>query len=167
MNQTNTVVIIMMIGIPGSGKTTLAREEFSAHAHVSMDKIRQMPAETRSEMLKRFEDEWLPYAASVSDDRKRECVMINDALDGSRDVVIDDTNVTMEERRIYFRLAQIHGATINAVYFKNTAQAYIRNAGREKKNGEKRLDDSILDKYCKCLDPPVYSEGFENIQVMC
>ena len=148
-----------MIGIPGSGKTTLAEVAFPDHVHISLDALKRFPASRRHELQRRCESGEPPHTMWLSRNRQMEYVVVHDVLKEGRNIVIDDTNVTEEIRRIHISLAQEHGASIKAISFTNTRQAYVRNAGREG-----RLDDAVLDGFLGKMEPPRMSEGFEFIQ---
>ena len=72
--------IVLMVGIPGSGKTTFYRERlFPSHLYISLDQLRTRSAEA----------ELFAFALK----RHKPCV-------------IDNTNVTAAERRRYIQLAR-------------------------------------------------------------
>ena len=77
--------IVLMVGIPGSGKTTFCRERlFPLHLYISLDQLRTRSAEA----------ELFAFALK----RHKPCV-------------IDNTNVTAAERRRYSLRATSHIAT--------------------------------------------------------
>ena len=154
-----------MIGIPGSGKTTLAGAEFPTYTHISLDRNRYMNNDARRGLLERYEDEENP-PGNLSNSRKVEYIMIRDALGRRENVVIDNTNVTADIRWHYIHLARMCGASVRAVYFGNIGQAYRRNAGRAAKPGEVRLEDWILDGFRKDMTAPHEDEGFDSIRII-
>ncbi len=155
-----------MVGIQGSGKTTLAKTEYPKHVHVSLDKNRDMSDAEKSRLIARYEREKALHFAKLSANRMAESMMIHDALTAGRNVVIDNTNVSKKIRKHYIRLAHHHGAGVTAVFFENTELAYERNAGRADKPGEIMVPEDVVDGFCKDLEPPDKGEGFDFIRVI-
>ena len=152
-----------MVGIAGSGKTTYTNGKFPDYAHVSLDKNRQLLPATRHSLIRRYNKE-RPLDLEISNNRKAECVQMNDELKVGKDVVVDDTNLTKETRRIYVLLAQKHGAGIRAVFFQNTRLAYVQNKRRGESQG--LVPDDVLDEQHEMLEPPSKDEGFDSIQLI-
>lgn len=151
-----------MIGIPGSGKTTLCRIAFPNHIHTSLDIIRKFSPAKKRVLLSRYNaNKTLPSNQKLSKVRKIEYVMINDALEKGKNVVVDNTNVTRNVRKQYIDLAHKYGATVNAVFFQNIQRAYTQN-----RNRDETLDTKVLNRFHRELEPPHQDEGFEFIQIM-
>ena len=152
-----------MVGIQGSGKTTLTRMAFPRHTHISLDANKKdMKASKRRELILRYESE-CDTGEEFSLNRKAEYVMIQDALRKGENVVVDNTNISAKERGPYIRLARRFEASVKAIYFTNTDGAYTRNAARETK-GEKCLESYVLDETQSRRDRPQMREGFDFIQ---
>ncbi|MDE0265667.1 MAG: ATP-binding protein [Thaumarchaeota archaeon] len=173
--------VVMMVGVPGSGKTTYVRERLSGHVHVSLDVNNlELTGADRAALLDRYEREeplnlgrqpyGMPsnpagrkYRSSLSREqgsrnRRREYVQMADALKAGGDVVIDDTNLTSAIRWPYVLMARQHGATVTAVYFTDVALALERNRAR---TGRARVPDHVLRRQCGMLEMPRKEEGFD------
>ena len=155
-----------MVGIQGSGKTTLTKAEYPKHIHVSLDKNKDMPVAEKSKLIARYEREKALHFTKLSANRMAECMMIHDALMAGRNVVIDNTNVSKKIRRHYIWLAHHHGAGVTAVFFENTELAYERNARRADKLGERMISENVVNGFCRDLEPPNESEGFDFIRII-
>lgn len=149
--------VVLMVGIAGSGKTTLARSKYAGHAHVSLDVIKKNRHQ-KYELIREYGSRG--YAGgSLSVNRKAEYVMIEDALAAGRDVVVDDTNLTAEIRAVHVEHARMHGAEVHAVHFDNAVRAYRRNAAR----AAGRVPHHVVVMQRAALEPPEILEGFASI----
>lgn len=129
--------MILLIGIPASGKTTWCKKALPGHIRISLDEIRGHRRE--------IEDQ-----------------MIESEMQKGNNIVIDDTNLTKEIRQKHIFLAKRHGATVNAVFF----DVDIQKAHRQNLTRSKGVPPCVLDKYEKQLEIPVKDEGFDFIQIM-
>ncbi|MEY2547003.1 MAG: hypothetical protein QOG48_2120 [Verrucomicrobiota bacterium] len=130
---------VILIGLPGVGKSSLYREKFAAtHVHVSKD---------------------LWPNASTREDRQSD--LIADSLGARRSVVVDNTNPTMAERAKLITLARKHHARIIGYFFDvNTRTAVARNAERI---GPNKVPNVAIFTAAKRLEPPTMSEGFDQL----
>ena len=130
---------VILIGLPGAGKSSLYRERFAAtHVHVSKDL-------------------W-PNAAR-RDDRQRE--KIEEALASGKSVVVDNTNPTLAERAALISLARAHGARVIGYFFDvNTRTAVARNAER---TGRNKVPNVAIFTAAKRLQRPSLAEGFDQL----
>jgi predicted kinase len=129
--------IVVLVGIPGSGKTTLALSSFPNHRRINLDTLHT---------------------------RKREDEEIANSLSNGRDIIIDNTNTTERSRLKYIRLARLFCVPIRAIYLECPLElALERNALRE---GKGRVPDNAVRFYNKILRPPSVEEGFDRIEVV-
>src|ERR1051326_2001052 len=134
--------LIILIGLPGAGKSTYYRAHFAAtHAHVSKD--------------------LMPNARRRDDRQERE---IAAALAEGKSVVVDNTNPSREVRAPLIALGRRHGARIVAVYFETDVKtAIMRNRQRE---GRARVPYVAICATRKKLVPPTREEGFDEVRVI-
>ncbi len=134
--------LIILIGLPGAGKSTYFRAHFaSTHAHVSKD--------------------LMPNARRRDDRQERD---IEAALTAGKSVVVDNTNPSRDVRAPLIALGRRHGARIVAVYFETDVRtAIMRNRQRE---GRARVPDVAIFATRKKLVPPTLEEGFDEVRVI-
>jgi predicted kinase len=130
---------IILIGLPGAGKTTFYRRYFAAtHIHISKDL-------------------W-PHA-SGRDARQRRA--IDEALAAGQPVVVDNTNATVAERAPIIGAARTRGAQVIG-YFIDVATrvAIARNAER---SGRAKVPNVAIFTVAKRLQRPTLEEGLDQL----
>jgi predicted kinase len=131
--------VVILVGLPASGKTSFYRERFAAtHDHVSKDVMRH----------------------NRRPQRRQEQLMAA-ALGGGRSVVIDNTNPTIAVRAPLIAVARANGAEVVGYVFRTeAADALRRNRARE---GRARVPDVAIFTTRKKLEAPTYDEGFDRL----
>jgi predicted kinase len=130
---------LILIGLPGAGKTTFYRRYFAAtHIHISKDL-------------------W-PHASGRD---ARQLRAIDDALAAGQSVVVDNTNATIAERAAIIGAARAREARIVG-YFIDVATrvAVARNAER---SGRAKVPNVAIFTVAKRLQRPVLAEGFDQL----
>ncbi len=92
--------MIIMAGIPGSGKTTLAKAQYPGFERVSLDDIWLLPAGERRRLLEASRSH-ADIVPDTSRGRRMEHVLIGHVLEKGRDIVVNDTNTTAEIRSVH------------------------------------------------------------------
>lgn len=125
----------VLIGIPGSGKTSFFKERFfSSHVHISLDLLKT---------------------------RAREDRFLETCLQTRQPFVIDNTNPTRHERQKYILSAKEAGFSISGFYIQSQIEACLtRNAEREI---PERVPEVAIFSIAKQLELPAYEEGFDQL----
>jgi predicted kinase len=129
---------IVLIGLPGAGKTTFYRRHFASHSHVSKD---------------------LWPKASGRDARQRR--LIEEALAAGQSVVVDNTNPAIADRAPVIAAARARGAQVVGYFVDVTTRvAVARNAGR---TGREKVPNVAIFTVAKRMQPPTPAEGFDQL----
>jgi predicted kinase len=137
--DTGVIDLVILIGLPGAGKSTFFRQRFGAtHVHVSKDDLRH---QGRTE--------------------RRQAELVQQALERGRSVVVDNTNVSGAERAPLIAQAQREGARVVGYFFDSAPhECIIRNQARE---GRARIPAVGIFAAARRLVPPSHSEGFDEL----
>lgn len=129
----NLMDVILLIGIQATGKSTFCRSYFyDTHIRLNLD------------MLKT---------------RHRETLLFKACIEAKQPFVVDNTNLTVEERARYIVPAKAAGFAITGYYFQSIVRDSVqRNEGRAERVPEK----GILGAAGK-LQRPTYAEGFDKL----
>jgi predicted kinase len=134
----DTPSIVVLIGLPASGKTTFYKARFPNHVHVSKDLMR-----------------------SARNKAHRQETLVRQALSSGHSVVIDNTNVTLKERCELISQAKQFGARIIGYYF---APALSENFARNRlRKGVDKVPDVAIFAAAKLLEKPGYEEGYDEL----
>ena len=126
--------MVLMIGIPGSGKSTFCDEKFPGWRVISRDILRT---------------------------RHREEQLLADTVASRLSCVIDNTNVSRAERAKFIAAGKAAGYRIVGYYLRsNIDECLKRNALR---TGRARIPDAGVRGRAAQLESPGYAEGFDEL----
>ena len=127
-------ILILMMGIPASGKSTFVARHLQNFSRINLDNLRT---------------------------REREDAMLHALFISEEDIVVDNTNVSPEEREKYFQLADQNGYMTVGIFMESILKDCLkRNAQRE---GDARIPDIGVEDRAKNLVPPTSDEPFDYL----
>ena len=132
---------VILVGLPGAGKSTFVRTHYPAHVHVSKDN----------------------FPPGARDKQARQDALLRAALAAGRPVVVDNTNVTVADRAAIISVARECGARIVGVYIDASVREAI--ARNETRQGRARVPKVAIFTAAKRLVPPTAEEGFDELRV--
>lgn len=148
----NRPSLILLVGIPGSGKTTYAEKYIKEHSgtvHLSSDKIR--------------EELW-GNEATQGDNNEVFSLMQSraiDALNNGQSVVYDATNVTRKDRSYIITLCPKFVKIEAHIIFAPIKTCIERDAARKRTVGK-----GIIDKMLRRFQPVWFDEGINEIKII-
>lgn len=148
----NRPSLILLVGIPGSGKTTYAEQYIEEHpntVHLSSDKIRA---------------ELWGNEATQGDNNKVFSLMQSraiDALNNGQSVVYDATNITRKDRSYIITLCPKFAKIECHVIWAPIETCIERDAIRERTVGRE-----VIDRMLKRFQPVYYDEGIDDIKLI-
>lgn len=148
----NRPTLILLVGIPGSGKTTYAKKYIEEHwnaIHLSSDLIRK----------ELWGDE-----ATQGDNNEVFSLMQKRAietLNNGRDVIYDATNVTRKDRGYIISQCPKFAKIEAHVVWAPIEACIERDAARERTVGK-----DVIDRMLKRFQAPYYDEGIDEIKII-
>lgn len=132
MNKNKTQMLIF-IGIPASGKTSFYNRFYkNGYKHINLDTLKT---------------------------RYQENLAINEYLKNNENIVIDNTNITKEERQKYISAGKENNYKIMGYYFKSSINECIE---RNEKRKNKIPRTAVANKF-NHLEIPSFDEGFDEL----
>lgn len=123
---------VIFIGIQASGKSTFYEKFFPNYTHINLDTLHT---------------------------RHRESLKLQECIDQKSDFVVDNTNVTMDDRKRYIDAAKSAGYHVIGYYFRSSIKESVeRNEQRERK-----VPRIAIAGTSNRLQLPSYSEGFDEL----
>jgi predicted kinase len=133
--------LVVLVGLPGAGKTSFVRARLAGHVHVSKDLMR-----------------------STRDRNARQLTLVTQAIAARRPVVVDNTNLKAADRAPLITAARAAGAKVVGYLFDATAKECLaRNRARE---GKARVPDVAIHIARARLEPPAREEGFDALFIV-
>lgn len=140
-----------MVGVPGSGKTTIARDRFGDALRLSPDDLRVMLTGVPFELRRERIVEKVSLAALET--------LLALACRQGFDVLHDATNLRRESRRRLIKLARDHGVAAMAIFVRcDLETALARNSGRSR-----LVPAGIIRRMFSSLEQPTLDEGFQEV----
>ena len=128
--------IVVLVGLPGSGKSTWVKENlYDTHVRINLDMLNT---------------------------RNKETELIGKCLKIKQSMVIDNTNITREERKKYIDYANIYNIPIKCVWINRDVKSCIS----QNRTRDKVVPNIAIYTKNKKFEEPTLEEGFSDIQII-
>jgi len=133
--------IIILIGLQASGKSTFYRTYFvDTHEHISKDLLNSSKNKNKNQ---------------------KQAERIERAFQEQRSVVVDNTNVTVQDRLSLIDEGRRYDANIIGYYFQpDVLSSRTRNMQR---TGKAQVPEKAIFITAHKFEPPSYAEGFDTL----
>ena len=129
--------LIILVGLPSSGKSTFAKDKLKEYTIINQDMLK-----TKAKCIAKCK---------------------NEMKKNSSKIVIDNTNINLETRKIYLDLAKDNGYCVRIFIFKTSIElCHHLNTYRDYTGERKRIPDIVYNIMKKKYTEPMYSEN-ENV----
>jgi predicted kinase len=134
--------IIVMVGLPGSGKSTYISQQFN-----------------NSDVYYIVDGDTLKTSVNV-------CKSISANIKTGKTLVVDATNYSLERRADIIRVAQQYNAQVECIYISTPKGECILRAKNRKALGGKDVPPSAIGRLANQIVIPKMEEGFSSITVV-
>ncbi|HWZ17569.1 MAG TPA: ATP-binding protein [Ktedonobacteraceae bacterium] len=133
--------LIILMGLQASGKSTFSRTQFAeTYEHISKDLLKSSKNKNKNQ---------------------KQAERIVRAFQEKRSVVVDNTNVTMQDRLLLIDIGRSYDATIIGYYFQpDVLSSRTRNMQR---TGKAQVPEKAIFITAHKFEPPSYAEGFDAL----
>ncbi|CAB11157.2 DNA kinase/phosphatase Pnk1 [Schizosaccharomyces pombe] len=132
--------IVVLVGFPSSGKSTLAESQIVTQGY---ERVNQDILKTKSKCIK----------AAI------------EALKKEKSVVIDNTNPTIESRKMWIDIAQEFEIPIRCIHLQSSEElARHNNVFRYIHHNQKQLPEIAFNSFKSRFQMPTVEEGFTNVE---
>jgi predicted kinase len=127
-------IMAIMMGIPGSGKSSFCARKLLNYKRVNLDSLHT---------------------------RNNENIAIEEAIKHRENIVIDNTNPTAEDRRKYILKAKESGYLVIGYFMQSVFLDCLKR--NDSRTGKAKLSYKAIASVSKKLEMPSYGEGFDKI----
>jgi len=144
----NKPAMIILVGLPRSGKSNFYKRYFSEYVYISRDEIRERvfgfkgDMENEGEVTRIFNE------------------MLNEAFNKNKNIIIDNTNVQRKYRNKYMTMAKSRKYNTKAYLIDTEYSVVINNANKE------GFPIEVIESMQCRLNKPSYDEGYNEVYIV-
>ncbi|MCL1910636.1 MAG: AAA family ATPase [Leptospirales bacterium] len=162
LSKMHTYDIVLVCGLPGSGKSYLSQNEFNIQERkrISRKEIRRSVYE-----MTHFGEKWSEQFFSSADEplvKHTERKMIEHLLSAGEKILIDNTNTSVDSRKNYAMIAAKMKKTIGVIFIDaDISKCIMRNRA-----SEDPVPENIIPKLAAGKTLPERREGFTSVVIL-
>ena len=156
----NTCDLILICGIPASGKTHLTHNRYRNRVRLNRDDIRFAHKRMISYGQKWTQSDFDLEFEKIFSDYEMKLLQLH--LRRGHKIVVDDTNVTRTRRKPYVDVAKTLGKTIG-ILFLNPSVELCLERNRKRQNV---IPEPIVRQYSNDIELPQIDEGFDVVEII-
>lgn len=154
--------VILVCGLPGAGKSHFSRKEFmdKGRKRVNRKEIRRLLYE-----MTNFGEIWSEQNFSSIDEhlvKHTERKIIEHLLDSGEKILIDNTSVTIDSRKLYTRIAFRMKKSAGVIFLDTDVLVCMER----NRHIDDPIPESVISKLAASKSLPAKDEGFERIIIV-
>lgn len=148
--------IIVMVGLPGVGKSTVIKRDYPNYTVISSDDIIEKYAENEG---KTYDDVFQKYIGRATGEMKAK---FRQAIKNNENIVWDQTNLSKKKRRGILNQVPQHYRKVAVVFNVSDSTRYERMDQRRGKS----IPSHVVQSMEKAYQAPSKDEGFDDIRTI-
>lgn len=162
LSKLETLDIVLVCGLPGSGKSAFSKQYFS---NSGRDRVNRKEIHRLLYEMIHFGKRWTEQEFDAVDEhlvKHVERKIIEQLLQNNQKVLVDNTSVSESSRKSYVGIAQQMHKTIGAIFLQ-TPPATCLKRNRER---EDPVPERVISNLAAAIDLPGTEEGFKAVLVI-
>lgn len=156
----DTCDLILICGIPASGKTRLTHNRYRNRIRLNRDDIRFSHKRMISYGQKWGQSDFDSDLEKIFSDY--EMALLQYHLQRGHKIVVDNTNITQARRKPYVDASKTLGKTIGILFLNPSIELCLKR----NQNRENRIPEPIVRRYNKDIELPHVDEGFDVVEII-
>lgn len=153
----------MMVGVPGSGKSTLINELKENNPNLKTVSSDEYIERVAKEQGKTYDE---VFKEAVDPAMKWMNEQIQTFIRNKEDFVWDQTNLVQSSRMKKMRNLNSNGYEVNAVVIELSPEEHSRRLEKRANDGGKKISQAVIDDMRASYERPTYAEGFKKITLV-